>query len=435
MTVIALCSLFLVKISPVSHLKERTEKICLNCNTPLYGRYCHVCGQENLEPKETVWHLVNHFFQDITHFDGKFFSTVKYLITKPGFLSKEYMQGKRASYLNPIRMYVFTSAVFFVVLFSLTNSEKIMKLDEKPGKEIAKGIDDWQKQKTKLQGELNAARSDKEKDTAETIDAIKEVDEEIAAAKFFYGDTTTRKFDAKDVALLVLRANMDSLKAAGMPGNIANTVSGALAKHDSSKKRNDDEGDIFGFSPGKYASLEAYDSAQKTLPSGKRDGWLKKIAKRKMIVVNIAFKKDKRGYFEHISENFLHSFPKIFFISLPFFALMLKLVYIRRKQYYYTSHGIFTIHVYCAVFILMLIVILSNQLVGLISWHWLQVGFTIIEVGVWIYILVYLYKAMRKFYGQGRFKTIIKYLIVNFLAFIVNVLLLVLFILISAISI
>ena len=198
-----------------------------------------MCGQENLEPKETVWHLVNHFFQDITHFDGKFFSTVKYLITKPGFLSKEYMLGRRASYLNPIRMYVFTSAIFFVMLFSLTNAEKIMKLDEKPDKETAKGIKDWQKQKAKLQGELNAARLDKDKDTTETLDAIKELDEEIAAAKKNYGDTTTRKFDAKDVALLMLRANMDSIKAAGMPANVANTVTGAIAKHDSSKKRNE----------------------------------------------------------------------------------------------------------------------------------------------------------------------------------------------------
>ncbi|MBS1734243.1 MAG: DUF3667 domain-containing protein, partial [Bacteroidetes bacterium] len=102
----------------MSHFKERSEKNCLNCGTEVNGRYCHVCGQENIEPKETVWHLVTHFFNDITHFDGKFFSTLKYLITKPGFLSAEYMKGRRNSYLNPIRMYVFTSAFFFLIFFS-----------------------------------------------------------------------------------------------------------------------------------------------------------------------------------------------------------------------------------------------------------------------------------------------------------------------------
>src|SRR5258708_5580008 len=69
---------------------------------------------------------VQHFFKDITHFDGKFFSTVKYLMRKPGFLSREYMVGRRMSYLNPIRMYVFTSAIFFIILFSLKRPEDMI---------------------------------------------------------------------------------------------------------------------------------------------------------------------------------------------------------------------------------------------------------------------------------------------------------------------
>ena len=97
--------------------QERKEKICLNCTADLQGRYCHICGQENTEPKESVWGLITHFFYDITHFDGKFFSTLKYLAFKPGFLSAEYVKGRRASYLNPIRMYVFTSAIFFIIFF------------------------------------------------------------------------------------------------------------------------------------------------------------------------------------------------------------------------------------------------------------------------------------------------------------------------------
>ncbi|MFI5131717.1 MAG: DUF3667 domain-containing protein, partial [Chitinophagales bacterium] len=104
----------------MSHLAERKEKDCLNCGTIIQGRYCHVCGQENLEPKESFWHLVTHFFYDITHFDGKFFTTLKDLLFKPGFLTREYMKGRRVNYLNPIRMYVFTSAIFFLVFFSLS---------------------------------------------------------------------------------------------------------------------------------------------------------------------------------------------------------------------------------------------------------------------------------------------------------------------------
>ena len=112
--------------------------ICLNCKTEIQGRFCHNCGQENLEPKESVGHLISHFFQDITHFDGKFFSTVKYLLIRPGFLSTEYMLGRRASYVNPVRMYIFTSAFFFLIFFTFFKMDnKDIITIEKNGKTLA----------------------------------------------------------------------------------------------------------------------------------------------------------------------------------------------------------------------------------------------------------------------------------------------------------
>lgn len=99
----------------MSHHKERAEKECLNCGTaPLIDRYCQHCGQENVEPKQSIWHLVTHVFNDITHFDGKFFSTMKMLLLRPGYLSGAYLRGQRTAYLDPIRMYLFISAVFFI---------------------------------------------------------------------------------------------------------------------------------------------------------------------------------------------------------------------------------------------------------------------------------------------------------------------------------
>ncbi len=107
----------------MSHLKEREEKICLNCNAAIYGRFCHVCGQENLEPHESFWHLLTHFLFDLIHFDGKFFSTLKYLLFKPGFLAEEHARGRRADYLHPIRLYIFVSAFFFLIMFTFYGNE------------------------------------------------------------------------------------------------------------------------------------------------------------------------------------------------------------------------------------------------------------------------------------------------------------------------
>jgi len=94
----------------MSHRKQRTDTNCLNCGSIVAGKYCQNCGQENIELKETFFQIILHFIEDLTHFDGKIVKTLKFLITKPAFLSKEYMHGKRVTYIHPIRMYIFISA-------------------------------------------------------------------------------------------------------------------------------------------------------------------------------------------------------------------------------------------------------------------------------------------------------------------------------------
>jgi hypothetical protein len=102
----------------MSHLKERIEKDCLNCGTNVQGRFCQQCGQENVEVKESFLQLIKHFLADLTHFDGKLWKTLKFLLFQPGKLTQFYMDGKRAAYIHPIRMYLFISAVFFLFMFT-----------------------------------------------------------------------------------------------------------------------------------------------------------------------------------------------------------------------------------------------------------------------------------------------------------------------------
>ncbi|HEV7620687.1 MAG TPA: DUF3667 domain-containing protein, partial [Flavisolibacter sp.] len=109
----------------MSHLPLRSEKNCLNCGTIVIERFCHHCGQENVMTKESFGSLLKHFIFDLLHFDGNFFPTVKYLFTRPGYIPKQYIEGKRMSYLHPVRMYLFTSALFFLVFFGLQNQNFI----------------------------------------------------------------------------------------------------------------------------------------------------------------------------------------------------------------------------------------------------------------------------------------------------------------------
>lgn len=109
--------------TPKYFLKEREEKKCQNCETVLSGRFCHNCGQENHEHKESLWHLISHFIEAFIHFDSKFFKTIIPLLFKPGFLTKEYNAGRQKRYFHPVSMYVFVSTLYFFLFFSFNHIE------------------------------------------------------------------------------------------------------------------------------------------------------------------------------------------------------------------------------------------------------------------------------------------------------------------------
>lgn len=96
-----------------------TEKNCLNCGTTLDGPFCKNCGQIGIVEKESTGHLLLHFIQHFFHYDGKTFNTIRLLLTKPGALSTEYKKGVRIRYVDPFNLYLFVSAMVFVVFLAL----------------------------------------------------------------------------------------------------------------------------------------------------------------------------------------------------------------------------------------------------------------------------------------------------------------------------
>ncbi len=348
----------------MSHGKARKEKNCLNCNARVFGRYCHVCGQENVEPKETAIGLVVHFFNDITHFEGKFITSLRYLLFKPGFLSAEYLRGRRASYMNPVRMYIFSSAFFFILFFSFFSGDT-----KDTGTITVKDSSGLLKRKTPFlpkEAREQALKGAKTKEDSAIIKKILPAD-------------TSKKKDLND------------------------------------SSTNDDNDFNFLTSDGpKYKSMAAYDSAQQLLPQEKRDHWLQRIFVRRLIIIEEKYGGDNSKFNRALLDHALHSLPKMLFISLPLFALILSLLYIRRKQFYYVSHLVFTIHLFVFVFLMLLLIFTNNKFLASSGWG------TFFSIVLWAYMFIYLYKAMRRMYAQRRFKTIVKYLLLLYIALIIN---------------
>ena len=91
------------------------EAACLNCGTQLVGSHCHVCGQA-----AHVHRTLGAFFHDLLHgvfhFEGKIWRTLPMLAWKPGQLTREYIDGRRASYVSPIALFLFSVFLMFAVI-------------------------------------------------------------------------------------------------------------------------------------------------------------------------------------------------------------------------------------------------------------------------------------------------------------------------------
>jgi hypothetical protein len=101
------------------------NEYCLNCGTKLLDLYCHHCGQKDTPRRQTLRELIKTYIGVFLNFESNFLRKVGYLLFKPGFLPKEFTAGKRESYYNPAQAYGFISVVFFLLLFSLPDRDKI----------------------------------------------------------------------------------------------------------------------------------------------------------------------------------------------------------------------------------------------------------------------------------------------------------------------
>ena len=322
--------------SNMSHLKERSSKDCLNCGIEVAGRFCQQCGQENVEVKESFFQLLRHFVEDLTHFDGKLWKTVKLLLFKPGSLTKLYIEGKRASYIHPIRMYIFVSAVFFLFMFT----------GEAPVKPESAG-----------------SKANTSKDFASGLQEGLELD-------------------------------LDN-----------DTVN--------------------------YKTIAAYNAAQQKLPSSKKDNWLDAVIKKKGIELNEKYGGDNLKIGKALIEKFENYFSRMLYISLPIFAFFIWVLYRRNKNHFFVDHIIFSIHIYCAFYIILFI----TQIVSIVNDFFSDQLSGIIAFVVPLSLVFYLYKSLKNHFNQSRKKTLLKCLILILLTMFLMATLMVIFFMFSLFNI
>lgn len=99
------------------HHVTKTEHHCPSCNADFNGKYCFNCGEKAFHESDfTVRKFLAHTLDMFTHLDGKFLRSLKFLFTKPGFLTYENMRGARVKYAKPVQIFLLANVLFFIVL-------------------------------------------------------------------------------------------------------------------------------------------------------------------------------------------------------------------------------------------------------------------------------------------------------------------------------
>lgn len=335
----------------------RKDKTCLNCNYVVENRFCPNCGQENVETRKTFHHLFIHFFEDLTHYENAFWKTIKNLLLNPSSLTKEYLSGKRLSYLAPVRLYIFISFVTFLLIAIV------------PEKDNESDILDIKKTKT----------------TSSTINGTIKID-----------SLSQNKIGLKEF-----------LKSEYVPQEVKDSIQNSI----DDPKGNDNEED--GFLNTGYKTIKQIDSIQKFGKENEKMGNFEYWFTRKAQYVIDNNTNDE--IFEKALESASRNFPKVLIIYMPLFAFFLWLFH-DKKRWYYFDHGIFTLHYFSFLLLIYLIVfIFSNSLSFFGDTVLIDSIIKLFKFIGYGWMFYYFIPAHRRFYGESKRISFIKSVLLFFI--------------------
>src|SRR5262245_58707032 len=93
---------------------------CQNCGAPLAGPFCSQCGQRAIPLRPTIRELAGDAWNELVGWDGKLLRTLRMLVRHPGELTRAAIEGRRARYISPVRLYLICSVAYFLAAAAVT---------------------------------------------------------------------------------------------------------------------------------------------------------------------------------------------------------------------------------------------------------------------------------------------------------------------------
>jgi len=114
--------------------QQPNQNQCATCGAELHGKFCSQCGEKKLNEKDkSVVHFFEEFIHILTHADSKFLKSLKYLITKPGFLTSEHLAGRRKKYTSPLSLFFIGNLLYLLIMpVDALNSKYVSQTQGQP---------------------------------------------------------------------------------------------------------------------------------------------------------------------------------------------------------------------------------------------------------------------------------------------------------------
>ncbi|MGE0621167.1 MAG: DUF3667 domain-containing protein [Pseudomonadales bacterium] len=287
--------------------------LCPNCGSERLGRFCPRCGQNDRDYQRSLPPLLRELLKETFEVDSRLWTTLKLLIFKPGELALEFSRNRRASYVSPIRLYLFVSIAFFFLLSMTTDVAE--PEDAEAVRVEAEGM--------------------KETDTSRLL-ALLPPDRQQRAREILARPETS------SARILLLQ----------VAGSVGDDTAGSRVET---------------FLIGRLV--------------------------------------DALHEPESIARQFMDNMAIGIFVMLPVYAVLLKLFYFRAQRYY-VEHLVFATQLHTFTFVIFGAQLLLPTGTGT---GWIDSLVAQVSTGLMLWVTVYHYLALRRYFGEGRIRTFLKF--------------------------
>lgn len=357
---------------------------CRNCGAALSGPFCASCGQSVNDRSKSLLKVVGDTLQDLLHFDSRVLRTLASLLVQPGRMTRDYMLGRRTRYVPPLRLYLFSSLIFFITLSFANVALVVIELKRENPQDPAKSAE---------------AKAALERTRQELVEAgadpavVGAMASQIGAAAENDGPTAIRvggeTFTLPPGTTTSLRffVDLDGWTPDVLLTDAALSPSSGGVAADGSPSA----------TPVMTAGVSFDD------PDGIADRVLGKDWEARAL----------RGiatsvmHPESLNKVLGDNIAKMMFLLMPVYALILAALYWRRKLFF-VDHLSFALHVHAFLFTLFTLIVLVRELGGL---DVLQTG----DGAQWLLAIMagYVWVALKVAYRQGAVRTTVKWFLLG----------------------